>query len=925
MVGGRRGGRAGLWLPVSVVAALVVLGVVGAPAPPPAAAATVPIDLARPRIVLRGADVPVVQERVEREPYRTLMLRTATPIRQAEGIALDDHLIASERIKAKAAKDLAFQYAIDRTVVNGEVVPFPTPAARQAAGDRVKELLLAMYTESRLGGPPPLGGSDRDINTSEEIVGYASAYDTLAGAGYDFGADHDAVRENIADLAADLYDNYVHIETAGNLAATLPNNHRSKSAAAIGVAALALAESQPDLDADPDDIRDPGAWLAFAIDQIDLVEQWLYGAGDGAYGEGTYYQRYAAQNLLPFLRAWDRLTGGAAVVVGGRTLPSLYRDPASRATQRWLLDMTLPDGSLAPIDDGNVGFSYYWGALPQDGPDAPAYAWRWANAPVPYDSDGSIDLAADQIVAFDDSITPAPPSGSPTRFYLDGGNAVFRSDWGPDAVTSVVLGEHGAAMELGRDREGKGRLASAAHEHPDAGAFLLHAFGERLLLDPGYLTWETRAAVNKAEDHNGILVNGAGPKDPFTASVFWAQDFSGPPPVDGEATLSAPFDTGFVDGARVTTRYGSPATDVSRRFLFADDRYLLVEDRVAAAAPADFTWLLHGNGGGTSGGTFTPQPLGGRWERAGARIDAVVVGSGTPLTIGTRTANHEVEGRRQLTHTALSATGSGATARALTLLYPTRAGDPAPLIGRIPGPGTGLVLLADPVADRVIAAAEDPSGAGTIGSTRLADLRANGTLRLAYTRDARQLRDFTQGYVFTPTPGELGIRLSPDRAEVLARNADTWIIVTPGFDAASVDGACQAVPTPIGTFVRPGADRAFTLKTEPGNGAPAADPGAERTVTPGTTVTLDGAASCDPDGDALTPHWELVSAPAGSARSLTGADTWTPQLVADAPGPFRLRLTVTDAHGATSRPVDTTVWSGPRCAGDRLRWSDPAC
>ena len=279
---------------------------------------------------------------------------------------------------------------------------------------------------------------------------------------------------------------------------------------------------------------DPANWLEFAIDQVELVQNWLYGSGDGGYGEGPYYQRYGDQNLLPFLRAWDRLTDGRATVIGGRAIPSLYRDPSFRATQRWMLDMTLPDGSLAPVDDGNVGFTQYFGALAQDDPNAAAFVWRWANAVNPYDSDGSISLAADEIVAYDDAaVSPAPPAGSPTRFYPEAGDAIFRSDWGPDAVESVVLGEHGAASELGRDRDGLGRVASAAHEHPDSGSFLLHAFGERLLLDPGYMTFPTRGDVNKATDHNLVLVDGAGPDDPFPASIAWFGDPAGSPKVAG--------------------------------------------------------------------------------------------------------------------------------------------------------------------------------------------------------------------------------------------------------------------------------------------------------------------------------------------------------------------------------------------------------
>jgi hypothetical protein len=50
-----------------------------------------------------------------------------------------------------------------------------------------------------------------------------------------------------------------------------------------------------------------------------------------------------------------------------------------------------------------------------------------------------------------------------------------------------------------------------------------------------------------------------------------------------------------------------------------------------------------------------------------------------------------------------------------------------------------------------------------------------------------------------------------------------------------------------------------------------------------------------------------------------------PSLRVDRPGPYRVRLVVTDTHGARSRAVDAEVFAGPRCAGDRLTWSDPRC
>ena len=97
-----------------------------------------------------------------------------------------------------------------------------------------------MYTRSRLAVPAPLGGNDRDINTSEELLQYSTAYDTLVGAGYAFGADEQAIRTHITDLAAELYDDYLNPGHVSGSTLVLPNNHRSKSAAALGVAALAV-------------------------------------------------------------------------------------------------------------------------------------------------------------------------------------------------------------------------------------------------------------------------------------------------------------------------------------------------------------------------------------------------------------------------------------------------------------------------------------------------------------------------------------------------------------------------------------------------------------------------------------------------------------------------------------------------------------
>lgn len=919
-------GRRLLGITLVLAAAFVAIVPAGAPAAPVARAAPVPeLDLTRPRILGAGADLAVVRDRLERHPYSRIFRQLDNRAHGADGVAPDDHTIGSERVKAKATKDLAFQYALDRTVVDDAIVPFPDAAARAAVGDLVRSHLLTMYTRSRLAVDPPLGGTDRDINSSEELLQYATAYDTMLGAGYDFGADEATIRTNLTDLASELYHDYRNPEIVHSYTAVLPNNHRSKSAAALGVAALALFETPPSPGAPPSDVRDPAAWLNFALDQVDLVARWTYLAGGGGYGEGPYYQRYASQNLLPFLRAWDHARGDRPWDVGGYLVPDLWRHSAYLATHRWMLDTTLPNGGLAPIDDGNVDYSHYFGLAPSDPTrpeDAAAFAWRWANAPTPYDTDGSIDLAADTLVAYDDAVAPAEPTGSPTRLDDEAGTAVFRSDWSTDAVQVVALGEHGNAMELGRTRAGLGQAASAAHEQPDTASYSMHAYGERLLLDPGYLTYPERGLVGKATDHNLVLVGGKGPGDPFFASIVWNLDPAGRPEVDGQATMSDLQDTAAWDGAQVDSAYAG--ADLTRRFAFVDDRYLVTFDSVRADPGTALTWVTHGNGGATSGGTFTQGASGGQWLHGAARVDTVLATSAGAPSLATRESIHETAARTQLTHTTLDATvtATGTETRAIGIAYPTREGEIPPALGTLPDPGDGRVraLVFDPSGDRIVLVTLFADG-----RTSIREWYFDGRPRAIVRDTAKQVALGSATTATRPTRGRLALRPGTDRTELVAP-ATTTTIRNLGFVPRRADGACGLATAGNEVQVTTRRDGAVTLYPDAANSAPAADPGPDiENAAVISFLRLDAGRSCDRDGDALTARWQLVSAPPGSAWALVAPDTARPWLAIDRPGPYRVRLVVTDPHGALSRPVDLTVYAGPRCTGDRLDWSDPRC
>jgi hypothetical protein len=111
------------------------------------------------------------------------------------------------------------------------------------------------------------------------------------------------------------------------------------------------------------------------------------------------------------------------------------------------------------------------------------------------------------------------------------------------------------------------------------------------------------------------------------------------------------------------------------------------------------------------------------------------------------------------------------------------------------------------------------------------------------------------------------------------------------------NGGYQFVATGFGSGLESAASAVFEVTVRI-NKPPFANAGGDLSADEGAPVTLDGAASSDPDGDALTYQW---TAPDGVA--LTGATTQQPSFAAPqvaADTPYAFSLVVTDAHGASS-------------------------
>jgi hypothetical protein len=102
----------------------------------------------------------------------------------------------------------------------------------------------------------------------------------------------------------------------------------------------------------------------------------------------------------------------------------------------------------------------------------------------------------------------------------------------------------------------------------------------------------------------------------------------------------------------------------------------------------------------------------------------------------------------------------------------------------------------------------------------------------------------------------------------------------------------------------------LTRRVRTGNDAPIADAGPDQIGAPAGTITLDGSASYDPDGDPITYQWVQTGGPTISLSAPTAART----TFAAAEGvAYAFRLTVKDDKGlAGAAKVQVTTQSSPR-------------
>ncbi|MEW6749971.1 MAG: heparinase II/III family protein [Candidatus Latescibacterota bacterium] len=626
---------------------------------------------------------------------------------------------SEERSKVRAAKSLAFAWCM-------------TDSAAYA--EQASQLLRSVRF-------PPRGGDLGEPHNEAEVAAmYALAYDWLHPF---LQADPVALAEVRAVLAEEAERLYGGIRVSlGFLSVALhqtthKDNWHLRVYAALGLAACALSD-HPGLAG-----HAPQVWAQRAWEMVVGTLRYQTEGTGGGYAEGPFYLRYAADVYLPYL-----------FVLRQRLGLDLFADPLVAGVHAWSLNLRLPSGRRPNIDDAHLD-DFYGHYLAAVDPEGPVYRWDWeSNSAGPYARSFS---EMDAIVLYDDSVPAQPPDWGPSVFMPEAGDAVFRSSWSAEGTYLLLRGEHGAARSRG-----------LAHEHPDETSFILYAGGEVLAVDGGYIDYTQHSRVNGAASHSLILVDGQGP--PLTTLLGQVVG------AGSDAFLRDAFASPAADYAQVETAYRGAA--VRRRVLFAAHRYFVVADEVAGDSVRQYEWRLHGNGGGTSGGTYAQAGGLARWDRPGAELLAFL-----PVLPGRSFAQaeavHSFGYLEELTHTVLRVQQQGQGAAFLAVLYPRPRDWREPVLGAPAALGGQAISvgLGDTLDVVWLASADSVAVSGIPGVRLVSDGRCGwvrwvgGTTQALCLQDGTYLRSAGQEVLAADGPLDLALAWSGEEAQGFARGS----------------------------------------------------------------------------------------------------------------------------------------------------------
>lgn len=581
----------------------------------------------------------------------------------------------------------------------------------EEAAARAKALLLSLPTDFETNQT-----WDVNIRMPRVLMPYCTAFDLLRGRG-DLSPDEvEEMERRVTEVTAKFFDKFV--DTSINLQSFLgfaQNNHPIRTAASIGMVAITFPEHPQSQ-----------VWANWAVSELDylLGPDGQYIQPDGGVSEGPFYYAFAYGPAIAFLIAmkndpdkanrvfqydcrnrqdYDPWTQHGCQEGVDFTFDNPLDDPASGLFKSldWSLNLRLPNGFRPPLADANF-VHHTGGAILTSFGAGGHLRWDVDTAPPEWGTatyTWGMDLSAHHLVWVDENVEPVEPPWR-NRFLPAAGNAVFRSGWGTDDRWLLLVAENGSARKT-------------LHDHVDGLSFSLAAYGEYLLLDPGYHKPDEldNALTADGGSHNTILIDGQGAPEKGLLIDFGDADAFLENARDGEALAYAEAHQSYQD------------SDIERSVVFVRQRYFVVADRITTTAttPRRHTFRLGGWAGKDVGGTFDVwagggHPLavvsGAKWQRELAGIDVFLAaaseGELTPVAVTVSEPPHTPgaaphvgafdRDRNVQDHGVIDGEVSALAPGFLSILAPYRVGasdnDDAPLtVTRLDAGGAGAAFI----------------------------------------------------------------------------------------------------------------------------------------------------------------------------------------------------------------------------------------
>lgn len=613
-------------------------------------------DTAFPRTIFKSSDIQAVRSSLT-DPQIVVLFNGV--YNNASQTVLNDSSDASRLFNSHIAKNAAFVVLLGKKYSEGAIIDLP---AEESAVLSTKVLSILETFDTAVDRITVSNPAIYDSWQwrSKELIDLSIAYDLLREAGFSDSKLVNA-KNRIQEFAGHLYEESTRLIAPPMYPVSffdlVYNNHAIMTASALGMAAVVINNAtSTDANRQPLNWINTAMWNLENICFLDAKRQSELGV-IGGYAEGPGYFRYGFLNYLPFIRAMGNILPAGSLQYTyktvSRTIPNPYYDNRYDSLYTWIAKIRMPDGRLPAIEDTYV--TDYFPELALTGKSE--FIWRNSFSRSNVGTSLNQELMSSNTDMRANYIASLPQNGIRSDSLFQAlpvsGDLVFRSSNDSNAVYMHVTGKHGIA-----------RTNSFGHNQADVSSFIIYKAGEILAHDPGYVKYTRRGEVGNAQNHNMILVDGAGPSigDPQNSN-------------DADGYIENCFAREKLDYGEVRTTYSGAA--ISRKFLFIRKSYFIDADFVTSISSHNYTWQMHGYGieGGTANadGLFVDNLANGEgtWVKGNQSFSVHSAVSGGASTYSKATMPHEYAYDSTKSHTSMYAVKNGAAnVEFLSTLYP---------------------------------------------------------------------------------------------------------------------------------------------------------------------------------------------------------------------------------------------------------------